>query len=735
MTPRTGTGILAAAVVTVIGGVGVDHAYENGHIQWGWLALALLAATLGGGVAMLHNRAPNPDPSASASADAQSLDVLAKAVERVWAPEERHRRLLNPHPLPTAWTTVGPPLSDHWANVRADGIDEPLDLDDVVDRQHPDAFHRLVVDPRLCGRAVILGEPGAGKTALLLRLTLTLLRAREPGERVPVLLRLSTWNPAEQTLARWVAARLVADYGHRRPAPAERLLPVLDGLDEMPAHHRKEALRAIGAAFAPDRPLLLTSRITEYLDTLTALEDHVLPAAVVVELVPLPAEVVCDYLSRAAAPAHAPAWRALFERDRHEHDGRLAAALDAPLWVDLARATYTGPDRALVAGSDPAELLGLPDAEAVHGRLLDRLIPAAYPDNGDTWRRSDAQRWLGALATGMRRRGSLDLAWWELARTVPGPLRPAVGLGAGLGVAYLIGPTLALLGVLALGLAFGLGGAARRGIRLRLARSAAFGLVAGFAGGLLRDVQGEFTWVAFGLALGVMIMRRTPPTPSRGRIHLRRTKRPVFLRLARALGLGLGLGLAVGFGYALGGGLGYQLDPTSGIGFGLGVRFSLGYGLDAGLALGFGVGFVYEFSTFFREGDADVATATDPLRVLRDDRRRVIVGGLALGLAVWFSVGFVDVFVAGYGVMGEITYGFWFAFVPAFTVGLAFRFAAGAWGQFLLARVWLASSGRLPWRLMAFLADAHRRGVLRQAGGVYQFRHALLRDRLAVTAE
>ena len=41
---------------------------------------------------------------------------------------------------------------------------------------------------------------------------------------------------------------------------------------------------------------------------------------------------------------------------------------------------------------------------------------------------------------------------------------------------------------------------------------------------------------------------------------------------------------------------------------------------------------------------------------------------------------------------------------------------------------------RLPWQLMAFLADAHQRGVLRQAGAVYQFRHIELQHRLANTS-
>jgi hypothetical protein len=48
----------------------------------------------------------------------------------------------------------------------------------------------------------------------------------------------------------------------------------------------------------------------------------------------------------------------------------------------------------------------------------------------------------------------------------------------------------------------------------------------------------------------------------------------------------------------------------------------------------------------------------------------------------------------------------------------------------LIARTWLALTGRLPWPVMTFLRDAHRRGLLRQSGGVYQFRHARLQDQL-----
>ncbi|NKE64096.1 hypothetical protein FXN61_48390 [Lentzea sp. PSKA42] len=54
-----------------------------------------------------------------------------------------------------------------------------------------------------------------------------------------------------------------------------------------------------------------------------------------------------------------------------------------------------------------------------------------------------------------------------------------------------------------------------------------------------------------------------------------------------------------------------------------------------------------------------------------------------------------------------------------------------AWGAFGCTRLWLAARGHIPFGFMAFLDDAHRRGVLRQVGAVYQFRHARLQERLA----
>jgi len=89
----------------------------------------------------------------------------------------------------------------------------------------------------------------------------------------------------------------------------------------------------------------------------------------------------------------------------------------------------------------------------------------------------------------------------------------------------------------------------------------------------------------------------------------------------------------------------------------------------------------------------------------------------------------------------ESLFGMVFLWNPLF--GLALGFVGGgigyalsltAWGQWVVfARVWLPLTGRLPVAVTAFLDDAYRRGVLRRAGAVYQFRHARLQDHLTNT--
>jgi predicted NACHT family NTPase len=123
---------------------------------------------------------------------------------------------------------------------------------------------------------VVLGEPGAGKTVLAILLTLGLLNEPEPGEPVPVLLPVSSWNPQDEHLNTWLARKLIEEYpglantaaygpqAAQRLVAEGRILPVLDGLDEVPPVLHAAAIDAVDQAIAGGRPLVVTCRSAEY---------------------------------------------------------------------------------------------------------------------------------------------------------------------------------------------------------------------------------------------------------------------------------------------------------------------------------------------------------------------------------------------------------------------------------------------------------------------------------------
>jgi hypothetical protein len=147
-------------------------------------------------------------------------------------------------------------------------------------------------------------------------------------------------------------------------------------------------------------------------------------------------------------------------------------------------------------------------------------------------------------------------------------------------------------------------------------------------------------------------------------------------------------------------------------------------GAAAGAALALPATVLYAGATT----DATVRVA-DPRRLFRNDVVVTVVYALAYGvptgLLFSFSVGPLAgvALGVGSGIAGGLTYG------PTWLLTMRRNAGLMAWVHLLLARV--LSRGRLPWRLIHFLEEAYRRGVLRQVGPTYQFRHISLRDALA----
>ena len=148
-------------------------------------------------------------------------DQLAVAVGTQWNAEAAIRRLNDPYPLPVSWAAADPSLTDAWdslVKLATSGAGWPppppgetwaAGPDDLAGEggELADVLARVPT-----GRLVVLGEPGAGKTMLMVRLVLDLLARRASGGPVPILASVASWNPAGQDLRDWLGAQLLIDH-------------------------------------------------------------------------------------------------------------------------------------------------------------------------------------------------------------------------------------------------------------------------------------------------------------------------------------------------------------------------------------------------------------------------------------------------------------------------------------------------------------------------------------------
>ncbi|MFF9520388.1 hypothetical protein ACF1DV_00195 [Streptomyces achromogenes] len=112
-------------------------------------------------------------------------------------------------------------------------------------------------------------------------------------------------------------------------------------------------------------------------------------------------------------------------------------------------------------------------------------------------------------------------------------------------------------------------------------------------------------------------------------------------------------------------------------------------------------------------------SAVDSPRDLLAADRRAFIG-------LWSTGALTAGPVFGYGTRP------WLGALCGLAFGTLLATGGALWWRYSVARLLLAARGRLLWRLMHFLNDAHvHRGVLRRVGTVYQFRHLTLQRYLA----
>jgi hypothetical protein len=706
------------------------------------IGLVLGAASL---IVSWHAYRADRAEHAAGSTPGGIADDLVSAVRTQWEAEARVRRLNDPYPLPVSWRPAEADLIEDWdllCRQAVRGGCEPGAARTPAALAGADAEIAEVFTQRAPGRRLlVLGEPGAGKSMLLLTLLLGLLDQRPPGGPVPVIFPLASFNPAQQDLKAWMAERLNADYpGLRAPARTphsglsladlllrERLvLPLLDGFDELPEDLRPRALHALNEAMPPGNSFVLAGRSDEYRAALhpTTGVPVRLTATAGIQLLPLTASVAADYLERDAGgtgTVSADRWSPVVEQLRVPGSA-LAQVLVTPLMLFLARTIYNPrPGETSAALPDPAELCDrqrLPTPARLRAHLLDAYLPAAYrphPQYPCPWDPDRAQRAFASLAAHLMDNlaGTTDIAWWQLHRAIP-RLRHFVITSVVVATSAVLSPALYL----------GLNAA---GIWSESALYGAWSLA-------MMDV---FSWV--------------PKIPEALGIHActnfcdSSTGRTTALAVTAIIAVLVNLAASLGVHRFPARRMSCSPSPTTLL---LGIALGTLVGGFAGLADSLSAGTAWGATTVavvlvlgtIRSTPADLTMRPHPAGLLADDRRTA--------LTVVLFICFTGAFVIAPGIRTGTQYVqgrspdeiFSFFLLPwlymgalvGLTVGIALALHHTAWGPYTVARLHRARAWGVPFNTVAFLKDAHEhRGVLRQVGAVYQFRHLELQQRLA----
>jgi hypothetical protein len=639
-----------------------------------------------------HGRRPPPFEHRRLLLDAE--EELSELVAEQWDREAQVRGLASATPLRVRWSStglnVGAPaaevLGSSWTAGRATRLKLHGNATAIAEalRQLP------------ARRLVIIGSPGAGKTSLAVLLVRALLAVRVPEEPVPTLLTLSMWEPEKLSLEKWLIKQIAGSYpqltsrDHFGPDAVARLLsggrilPVLDGLDELPAGVRGRAISRINNYVTRDRPIVITCRSEEYQEIIQQVGVALVRAAVV-ELQPVTSVEAADYLPTGQGDGSSKRWEPVTRYLHRYPDSPLADVFSTPLMVHLARVVYSVPQTV------PSDLLQFDEPAQVRKHLLENYVAAVYaaqdapepqPSNG-RYSASQAEKWLSFLAAHMSKFESRELTWWQLINTVP--YRRMLNVSyASLVVAFLIEMV-------------GFGGEVSIQTLTVSCISGAIlgpllGLLIGLADGLPRRVRITPRRFFDGFLIGSVFTLATTPLAV----------------------LGAFVNNEDGWDSAL-----LQAAILQAI-------FCLVGGIFVGI------------SAFLIDG-LSVVSANDQHESSRSlwkkDRQVLVVtmaaAVLAAGFVVLTGCFAVSLFFADRSAAlrqsADISVRFALIIGVIVTLGSG---AGSAWLNFNFARFWQAIRGRAPWRVLEFLDNAHDRGVLRKIGTVYQFRHSRLQETL-----
>ncbi|WP_051319756.1 MULTISPECIES: NACHT domain-containing protein [Planktothrix] len=324
---------------------------------------------------------------------------------------------------------------------------------------------------------LILGEPGAGKTTVLLKLTRDLIAqtSENLNRPIPVVFNLSSWAKKQQKIADWLVDELQSNYGVSKSlgkawVKDQQLLLLLDGLDEVQAKHREACVEAINQ-FMQNYGLtemVVCSRIKDYQALSNRLQVR---GAICVQ--PLTSEQVNQYLDQAGEQLQGV--KTLLQQDT-----AMEEMMKSPLTLSIVSMAYKD------ISVENLQQFGSTQERRRH--LFETYIERMFQRHGRSMRSNykpeQTKHWLTWLATGMVRESQTVFLIEKI--------QPTWLEKQGERIFYRI------MSVLASGLIFGL-----IGWGIGLDEGLIFGLIGGLIGGLNEGLIGgeikpieSLTWSA-----------------------------------------------------------------------------------------------------------------------------------------------------------------------------------------------------------------------------------------------
>lgn len=645
-------------------------------------------------------------------------------------------------------------------------------LDEDGSRDLPPGTHIVDVYDQMNQRLLILGEPGSGKTTLLLELARGLIKRADANPLLPspVVFNLSSWSQRKLPLADWMVEELRIRYIIPKKiaqvwVTQDKLLPLLDGLDEVQPEHRGECADTINQYVKEHLvPLAVCSRIAEYESLSVRLKLH---GAVLLQL--LTAEQVDDYLNRGG-----PTLSAL--RTELQQDVQLDELAKSPLMLSVMALAYQG--------ASPAEL-ALSDAELSRRRhLFDAYIQRMFirREVEPIYSPHQTIRWLRWLSTRLVEYGQTVFLF---ERMQPGWLHSGDQTSQTVHSLLLAGPLYGLGGGLICGLIFGLLG----GYSLGLTYGLSIGLICGVSFALVDMRKDRYKTIT--------PLERSRAIKNRLKSSLYATLYfglfgGVMFVLCFILLLGVILGGLVGFGVTDGALFGTLFALIYGVIGGLvagffmiepvgsrrrswqqiksNLKFGLGYGLSVGLSFGLtfvlisGLNFLFTsgqsieifakmavlilisgatsgaisgmlFATIFQpstwKGDSVTLETRHTNQGIRSSAQYAAITGLSYGL----------VFGVVFGLLIGLLYDLGNGLIGGLVSGLVLALIGGLVGggdvvtKHFILRIGLWRQGHIPLMYARFLDYATGLIFLRKMGGGYIFVHRLIMEHFASLTE